>query len=90
MSRGALTCIACESPNTSTYDVKHPAMGKTRRRHLCLDCGEKFRTLQEHVSDSWLPTGREAEIIDKIDALGALVASLVERAEQRVGDSLHG
>ena len=60
-----MRCVKCQSENTRIIDSRMGDGNSIRRRRWCLDCGNKFSTMEIPIEDFTALKGKE----DRLDAI---------------------
>ncbi len=54
-----MRCPLCGSDNTKVVDTRHDAQGNVRRRRECVDCGQRFSTIERAILTNPLVVKRD-------------------------------
>lgn len=85
-----MQCIKCKSTNTTVINSREDGPVR-RRRYKCLECGERFNTLEGHEAEAlfrdgtWLSNGHLIMVAKQLEEGAAELAALAKLFGRKEG-----
>lgn len=85
-----MQCINCKSTNTTVINSREAGAAR-RRRYKCLDCGERFNTLEGYETEalfrdgSWLSIDHLKMVAKQLEEGAAELAALAKLFGRKEG-----